>query len=200
MKKYFKIFIITALLFSVTGMSKLLAQPFNLDDRIQPTELNLVTYKKGDPKASGHINVTTVTQTQDTMYFFVKGLSMYSPAYFGITGDDHAAVINVTLNKENWHQANKKGETDDKGHWETSFKTEGDFGIMVVPKVKPAKYTLVTWVGDEAKDVGVITPFTNAKITAAGGNFFKNNLLYIVAGIAVVLLVLVIILFMKKKK
>lgn len=201
MKKHFKFIIIIALLFFSTGVSKVMAQPFNLDDRIQPTELTLVPYKKGDAKASGQINVTTVTQTQDTMYFFVKGLSMYSPAYFGITGNDHAAVINVSLNKENWHQANKTGQTDDKGHWETNFKTEGDFGIMVVPQTKPAKYTLVTWVGDEAKDVGISTPFGNAKATAAGGsNFFKNNLLYIVGGLAAVLLVMVIVLIMKRKK
>src|ERR1700704_5194459 len=91
------------------------AQPFNLDDNIKPVELTLVNYKKDDPKAKGMINVTTVTQVKDTLYFFIKGFSMYSPAYFGITAEDGSSPIQVTLNKENWHQANKSGETDDKG-------------------------------------------------------------------------------------
>lgn len=174
------------------------AQPFNLNDNIKPVELMLVDYKKDDPKAKGKINITEITQVQDTLYFFIKGFSMYSPAYFGITAEDHAAPIQVTLNKENWRQANKNGETDDKGHWETSFKTEGDFGIMVVPKTKPAKYTLVTWVGAEAKDVGVASPFSGTASGESGG-FFKKYLWYMVGGI-VVLLAILFFIFKRKKQ
>jgi LPXTG-motif cell wall-anchored protein len=101
------------------------------------------------------------------------------------------------LNKENWHQANKSGETDGKGHWQTSFKTEGDFGIMVVPKTKPAKYTLVTWMGKEAKEVGVSSPFSD-KAPGADGGFFKKNLLYIVIGAVVLLGILFFVLKRKK--
>ena len=174
------------------------AQPFNLNDNIKPVELTLVDYKKNDPKAKGKINITEITQVKDTLYFFIKGFSMYAPAYFGITAEDHGSPIQVTLNKENWHQANKSGETDDKGHWEASFKTEGDFGIMVVPKTKPAKYTLVTWVGAEAKDVGVASPFSGTAPTAEAG-FFKKYLFYIIGG-AVVLLVLLFFVFKRKKQ
>ncbi len=173
-------------------------QPFTLND-ITPIELNLVNYKRDDPKEKGRINVTSVTQVKDTMYFFVKGLSMYSPAYFGITSVKGSAPIVVNLNKENWVQPNQSGETDDKGYWHASFKTEGDFGIMVVPKEKPANYTLVTWVGDEAKDVGVTSPFKEGGAAEPGsGNFFTKNIVYIILG--VVILGLLLFIFLKLKK
>lgn len=174
------------------------AQPFNLNESIQPVELNLVDYKKDDAKAKGRINVTEVTQVKDTLYFFAKGFSMYSPAYFCITAEDPSSPIQVTLNKENWHQANKTGETNDKGVWEASFKTEGDFGIMVVPKTKPAKYVLLTWNGDEAKDVGISSPFSDAAIAKTNESFLKKNLIYIIGGI-VLLLVISFLVFKRKK-
>lgn len=174
------------------------AQPFNLNDNIQPVELNLVDYKKDDAKAKGRINITEVTQVKDTLYFFAKGFSMYSPAYFSITAADTTAPIQVTLNKENWHQANKTGETNDKGFWESSFKTEGDFGIMVVPKSKPAKYTLLIWNGDEAKDVGIASAFTTASATQSGQGFLQKNLIYIIIG-ATLLLVISFIVIKRKK-
>ena len=175
------------------------AQPFNLNDNIQPIELQLIDFKKDDAKQKGRINVTEVNQEKDTMYFFVKGLSMYSPAYFGLTAVNGSAPIAVSLNKENWLQANKTGETNDKGYWEASFKTEGDFGIMVVPQQKPAKYTLVTWVGDEAKDVGVSSPFKEGgAASSGGGNFFSKNIIYLLGG--AVIIALLLILFFKRKK
>ena len=192
-------FVFCSLVLAVLLCDKAMAQPFNLNDAIQPIELNLVNYKKDDPVAKGRINVTEVTQVKDTMYFFIKGFSMYSPAYFGITSVNHASPIAVNLNKENWAQANQSGETDNNGYWHTTFKTEGDFGIMVVPKEIPATYTLVTWVGDEAKDVGVVSPFKEAGAPAGGGsNFFTKNIVYIIGG-AVILLLLGIIIFKRKK-
>jgi LPXTG-motif cell wall-anchored protein len=174
------------------------AQPFNLNDNIQPVELNLVDYKKDDAKAKGRINMTEVTQVKDTLYFFARGFSMYSPAYFSITTEDASSPIQVTLNKENWHQANKTGETNDKGFWEASFKTEGDFGIMVVPKTKPAKYVLLTWNGDEAKEVGISSPFSDTAVAKTNESFLKKNLIYIIIG-AVLLLALLFIVFKRKK-
>ena len=174
------------------------AQPFNLNDNIQPVELNLADYKKDDLKAKGRINVTEITQMKDTLYFFARGFSMYSPAYFCITAEDPSSPIQVTLNKENWHQANKTGETNDKGFWEASFKTEGDFGIMVVPKTKPAKYVLLTWNGDEAKEVGISSPFSDSAVSKTNEGFLKKNLLYIIGGV-VLLLVIFFIVFKRKK-
>ena len=178
------------------------AQPFNLNERVQPIELNLVDYMKTDSMAKGRINATQITQTSDTMYFFVKGLSIYSPVYFGITTDSSAGNIKVNLNKDNWHMISQTGETGDKKHWETNFKTEGDFGIMIIPETKPADYSLVVWVGDEAKEVGIPSIFKNDKSSATTsasgkGNFFKNNLIYIIIGL---LVVIIGFLFLKLKR
>lgn len=178
---------------------QLKAQPFNLSENVVPTELTLVDYKKDDTLRKGKINITEVTQNKDTAYYFVKGLSMYSPVYFGLTANAEAGNIKINLCKDNWHQANQNGETGDKGHWDAKFKTEGDFGIMVIAEKKPADYSIITWVGDEAKDVGIASPFKNAddKTTKNSGGFLKNNFMYLIIGL---LLVIVAILFFKMKK
>jgi hypothetical protein len=177
------------------------AQPFSLDERIQPTELNLVDYKKDDTLRRGRINITEVTQNKDTSYYFIKGTSMFSPVYFGLTTKAEAGNIKINLCKDNWHQVNQNGETGEKGHWQANFKTEGDFGIMVIADKIPADYTMITWVGNEAKDVGITDPFKDPGSKAAsakkGSNFFKDNLLYIIIGL---LVVVIGVLFFKMKK
>jgi len=188
------------IVFMLLANEKLVAQPFNLDDRIQPTELNLVDYKKTDTLRKGRINMTQVTQVKDTSYYFVKGLSMFSPVYFGLTSKAESGNLKVNLCKDNWHTANLDGETGEKGHWESTFKTEGDFGIMVIAENKPADYSIIVWTGDEAKDVGIASPFTEGgeKVKAkGGGNFIKDYGLYIIIAL---LLVIVVVLFLKKKK
>lgn len=202
MEKMIRKFILTGSLFCgfITSAN---AQPFSLDERVKPTELNLVDYKKTDTLRKGRINITEVTQHQDTAYYFIKALSMYSPVYVGLTAKPEAGNIKINLCKDNWHAINRNGETGDKGHWQETFKTEGDFGIMVIADKKPAGYTLVVWVGDEAKDVGIASPFKDADSKAAvtgkkgGGNFLKNNLMYIIIGL---LLVVIGFLFFKMKK
>ncbi len=176
------------------------AQPFSLDDRIQPTELNLVDYKKTDTLRKGRINMTEVTQNKDTSYYFVKGLSMFSPVYFGLTTKAEGGNIKINLCKDNWHSINQNGETGDKGHWQANFKTEGDFGIMVIAEKKPADYSMIIWVGNEAKDVGITDPFkdTDGKVSSGKkGNFLKDNFMYIIIAL---LVVIIGILFFKMKK
>ncbi len=125
---------------------------------------------------------------------------MFSPVYFGLTTNAEAGNIRINLCKDNWHQVNQNGETGDKGHWQANFKTEGDFGIMVIPDNKPADYSIIVWVGDEAKEVGISSPFREDEKVAGGkkgGGFIKKNLVYILAGLV---LVLAVLLFLKKKK
>ena len=177
----------------------LAAQPFNLDENVKPVELNLYPFNPPDqPKAKGRLNVTQITQVKDTLYFFAKGMDIYSPAYIGITCKDKNSPLDVRLCKGNWHQFSREGTTGNGGHYELSFKTEQDFGIMVIAHNKPAEYSLMVWSGDEAK-IEIPTVFSNDKSTAAGGGgggFFKKNMLYIIIGL---LVVVVGFLFIKLK-
>ncbi|MBL0232957.1 MAG: hypothetical protein IPQ08_04740 [Chitinophagaceae bacterium] len=183
--------------------SKADAQPFNLDDRIKPVELNLFPFSPPDqPKAKGRLNVTQVTQQKDTLYFFAKGASIYSPVYVGVTTSDKDHPIEVRLCKNNWSDFSRQGSTGSEGHWEDKFKTEGDFGIMVIAANKPAEYSLTVWNGDEAK-FELPTVFSNDKTaldSKGGGSFLKNNLLYIVIGALVVLVAFLIFKLKTKKK
>src|SRR5688572_17727791 len=109
----------------LAGNIKISAQPFTLDERIKPKQLKLVDYRKDDPKRKGRVNITEVTQESDTLYYFVKDISIYSPVFFSITSADAGVPVKVNLSKENWVQPHRSGETNDKGRWEAKFKTEG---------------------------------------------------------------------------
>lgn len=177
------------------------AQPFTLDENIKPVELKLVKYHPDNEIGQGMICVTDVTQTRDTLYFFIKGFSIYSPSYAGITATKGSDKIDIGLYKENWRKPDAAGITDSKGHWEKGFKTEGDYGIMVVPSSLPASYSLVIWTGKEA-DAALPTVF---KTTGSAGNgdnksLFEKYSLQIILGLAVLIVVLVIFLLKKRKK
>ena len=188
--------LIITLLFCST-LSK--AQPFTLDKKFKPVQLKLHKFNPPkEPKAKGSISITEVIQKEDTLFYFVKGASIYSPIYVGLqSGDSTNSTIEISLHKLSWKRAERSGTTDATGHWEQQFKTENDFGIRVIVKEKPTAYTLMVWVGDEVK-MELPTVFKKGAIPK-DGNFFKDNLLYIIiAGLVMVLLILFIKL--KKKK
>lgn len=179
----------------ITGLK---AQPFTLDS-MKVTELNLYDYKPANVKVKGRLNVTTVTQVVDTMYYFVKGLSAYSPTYVGVTATDKTKQIDVRLHKWNWHDVLRSGTTDANGHWEDKFRTETDFGIMIICKNKPAQYVITVWSGEEAKP-DLPTAFSDDKVMTKSSpvvDFVKKNWMYILIG---VLLIVIAILFLKRKK
>jgi hypothetical protein len=165
-------------------LQQLKAQPFTLDDRIQPLELKLEGYKKDDPKAKGRIVTHAARQDTDTSYYWVQGLSMYSPCFFTITASDPAADIKINLCKENWQKAHKSGTIKGKGKWTEKFKTEGDFGIQVIARKKPVRYALLVWSGDEVK-VDIPSPFKGGNAVSGGGGWLKKNMtLLLVVGLA----------------
>ena len=179
------------------------AQPFNLDTSINPVEIKLRPFKpttKDSALQKGKMNIMRVTQVKDTLYYFVQGASIYSPVYVGVTSLDPANKIKVQLHKMNWQNASRSGTTDSKGQWSEKFKTENDFGIMVIPGSKPAKYSILVWVGDEPK-MELPTVFSgDAKEEKAPGKEGKggsgNTLLYVIIA---VLAVAVGFLFFKMK-
>jgi hypothetical protein len=194
---------ILCLLLGITLLSnrQLMSQPFNLTESVQPIELNFTEYKKeGEAKAKGRVSMNTLSQDKDTMYYFIKGLSMYSPTYFSLNSSDAGADIKVNLCKENWHTAHQTGAVTGKGLWKSHFKTEGDFGIMVVANKKPTRYVLLVWTGPEMK-VEMPTVFktaTNTDLQKAG--WLKNNLLIVILGAAAVSIILFLLFKLKKQK
>jgi len=194
--------ILLLLICCITGIQGLLAQPFTLDERIKPIELNFVNINPPNkPLAKGRMNVTNITQVEDTMYFFGKGFSTYAPAYIVVTAKDKAIPLQVDLCKENWLTASRQGNTGDKGFWEDKFRTEGDMGIRIVAKTKPASYSIVVWNGEDYK-VEVPSPFTKDKVANGSGGgfmgFFKKNYLYLI--IAVLVLAIAIMYLRSRKK
>jgi hypothetical protein len=174
------------------------AQPFTLDDTIKPTEIKLEPYKTGDPKTEGRMYGASISQSEPARYFFLQGVSIYSPVYVGVTADDPSTAVQVALHKENWNQPHLRGDTGSRGHWDARFKTSGDFGIRVASD-HPAKYALLIWVGNEV-NAPMPSPFTHSKTsspTSASPASNNNLLLYII--IAALAGALVAVVFMKSK-
>ncbi|MBL0147057.1 MAG: hypothetical protein IPP48_16420 [Chitinophagaceae bacterium] len=136
------------------------AQPFTLNKNIKPVELKLVPYKAKDSIWNGKINITTVAQKEDTLYYFVKGLSIYQPIYISIASQNPKHKYEIKLCKDNWKSADRTAKLDAKGNWGMQFKTEGSFGLMVVCKEPLTNYKLLVWVGKELKNIGIPSPFT----------------------------------------
>src|SRR5690606_27652858 len=135
-----KILFLAVLVFC--GPSILRAQPFTLEPSIKPVELKLHKFNPSfEEKAKGKLSLTDVNQVKDTMYFFVKGVSIYSPTYVGIQAADPNNGVDVSLHKMAWKNSDRKGETDRDGVWNETFKTENDFGIRVIAKNKPVAYS-----------------------------------------------------------
>lgn len=183
----------------ITG--QLAAQPFTLEKEVKPVKLEFHKFNPpSEPKAKGKLNVTEVTQIRDTMYFFTNEISIYSPVYVGVTAKDKGNPLEIHLAKMNWKTPDRSGTTGSSGHWEEKFKTETDFGIMVIAKNKPASYSLIVWNGDEVK-IDMPSVFKNGadkttNVKKTGEGFFKKNGMYIIIGL---LLVIVALLFYKLK-
>ena len=174
-----------------------MAQPFTLDQKVKPTELTLQPYRGADKRLEGRLYGVEVTQTEPTQYFFVQGLSIYAPDYVGVTGEDASAHLAVSVHKETWEQAHRKGDVDATGHWNATFKTSGDFGIKVTADHVPAKYALVVWSGKDV-DAPIPSPFTRGAPHKTAQTLQANNtILYVI--IALLAGALIGVVFMKSK-
>jgi len=159
------------------------AQPFTLEQKIRPTELKLQPYGARGSRAEGRLYAAEITQTEPTQYFFVQGLSIYSPSYVGITGEDPSATLAVSVHKETWEQAHRHGDVAANGKWETKFKTSGDFGVKITADHVPAKYALVVWSGAEV-EAPIPSPFTlSAAPAQKTASSSSNAILYIIIGV-----------------
>lgn len=175
-----------------------------MDTSINPMEIKLRPFKPNNKDSvfqKGKLNIVRVNQMKDTLYYFVQGASIYSPVYVGLTSLDPSIKVKVQLYKMNWKNADRTGVTNTKGHWSEKFKTENDFGIMVIPETKPAKYSILVWVGNEAK-LEMPTVFSGEEKNdtnsgSEGKSGMSNTLLYIIIGL---LAVIAGILLYKKKK
>lgn len=179
------------------------AQPFNLEERIQPVELSWKDYvKEGSDKAKGRISLNELTQEQDTMYYFIKGLNMYAATYFSVNSAEPDADIKIHLCKENWKTFHRTGEVKGKSLWKADFKTEGDFGIMVVTNKKPTQYVLLVWTGEEMKvEMPSVFKGADEKGSSPSGKSGKsNNTLLIVGGVLALGVIGFLLYKLKQKK
>jgi hypothetical protein len=176
------------------------AQPFTLDEHINPVELKLEDHtKEGESKPAGRISVNKLTQETDTAYYYLGGFSIYGPSYVSLTSAHDSESLQIDLFKENWKESMQSGNVNGKSTWKTNFKTEGDFGIRIITKIKPSHHVLLIYTGNDMK-LNLPSPFSGKPATTAGtGSWFKKNMLLLGGG-AVALLALLFFAFKKSKR
>ena len=125
------------------------AQPFTMDEKIKPTELKLTSFTGKTAIEKGRITIVDITQKDEALYFYVRGISIFSPVMVYIVSTDKVNKLGISLHKDFWKDADKSGNTDNDGVFSSSFKTGSDFGIKIISKKMPAKYQIMVWVGDE---------------------------------------------------
>jgi hypothetical protein len=184
--------VVCVLLAGMSVARPLMAQPFTLNDKIKPTELKLTPYRAGDSKTHGRVYGAVVTQTQETQYFFVQGISIYSPNYVAVTADNPSAPIQVSLHKAIWDRPTLKGQTDSAGHWDAKFKTTGDFGISVAADKLPATYAILVWVGNEI-ELPLVSPFKKSVGSPSSGRSLGTMAIYLVVGLLILAIAAVLL-------
>ncbi len=166
-------FILTlAMLLQFIGMA--IAQPYTLDKKIKPIQLRLIPYNgdKGDSTWKGQVNFTTVTPKKDSTYFFVNGLSVYQPIFLSATGKKNN--VQIILCKNTWKMADQTGNLKQEGKWNTQFKTEGSFGILVVTTSREP-YQLFIWAGKALRGRDIGAPFKKQEVKAGSNNKTKSK-------------------------
>lgn len=185
-------FLLLALLVSTAGPA--LAQPFTLDDKIKPTELKLEPMRAGDAKIDGRLYGATITLTEPARYYFVQGVSIYSPSFVGVSAD---APVHIGVYKETWDKPHLEGDAAAGGRWDAKFKTSSDFGIKVSSDHVPATVALLVWVGNEV-NAPMPSPFAKGSSHATvAGSKMDVNILYVI--IALLAGALIAVVFMKSK-
>lgn len=142
--------ITTLLLFLLGITTTSVAQPFNLDKKIKPVELKLLKFQpKDQPK--GRLNVTKAYQLNDTAYYYCKGLSIYGITHLTVASKNRGNLVSVTLHKDSWKNVSKNIPINKNSLYESSFKTEGSFGLRIISKKAPAVYNIYVWASDDVK-------------------------------------------------
>ena len=98
MKLSFRIIAFALLVFCFICSHEISAQPFTLKENINPIELKFHPFnpsKIENEKGKGKINITEINQVKDTLYFYARNLSIYSPIYVSVDAEVPDPKINV---------------------------------------------------------------------------------------------------------
>ena len=152
--------ITTSLLLLLAVLGKVAAQPYTLDKKIKPIELKMFDYKKkGEPLMNGKIHSSVFKQEKDTAYFFVKGAGIYQTVIVAIANKKGNQVLGVTLCKDSWNKPDRMAKVEGSKTYYEKFRTEGSFGIRVIPKQAKNEYQIMVWISDEPKTIKIPDAF-----------------------------------------
>jgi hypothetical protein len=132
--------------------------------------------------------------------YSVQDLDLMQPVAVALVAADAGQPVRLEIAKGEWDQVFRSCETDGSGACEVRFRTQGNFGIRVLPaSASSSSYQLAVWVGDEARAVptNVIVPRDGG--TTGSGLGLIQILLGVIAAALVVLVVLGIVLVQRRR-
>lgn len=140
--------------------SQSIAQPFELDPKIQPFELAL----KPDLKTEGALGIAAITSVdKEPSYYFVTGHDVFQPIdiyIFCITSKEN---FSVELVKDSWNDLieRKSSSSSKNGIINLKLRAWGAFGIKILPLANAEQFSILVKAGAPIKEY-LGSPFVEA--------------------------------------
>jgi uncharacterized membrane protein YeaQ/YmgE (transglycosylase-associated protein family) len=178
------------ILFTVSAV----AQPYTLDEKITPVQLELKDDK--DHEGAQHV-LANATIENDPQFYFVKGINMFQFVDVYIFSNFGNPNFKVELVKNTWNEVEETETSRGSKNGIINFKlrTEGDFGFKVLPTGKKINYTIYVYASSpmEAHLGSAFTKATKKDIDpdsggSSSGSGGSNMVLYIILGVALLVI------------
>lgn len=178
------------LILLVAGISKSLAQPYTLDEKIKPIKLELLEDKRKGHK--GEKNIVFWSVVDSINYHYITGQDMYQFVDVLVSSIGNESPLIVELVKDTWHDVEKKQHTSSTKDGIVNFKIRayGTFGLKVKSASGNAVAYIITIIASPEEKSFLGNPFVKIKDSQMKkGGEQKNTWLYIVIGIALLVIV-----------
>ena len=185
--------ILCLIVLSTLLCNTVMAQPYTLDEKINPVLIELKDDKENKGAQHALANATIDSEAQ---YYYVKGINMFQFVDVYIFSNFGNPNFRVELVKNTWNEVEESETTrgSDNGIINFKLRTEGDFGFKVLPTGKKINYTIYVYASSPMEQ-HLGSAFTKATAKemdpdsgggSSGGT--SNTMLYIIIGVALLVI------------
>ncbi|WP_203294102.1 LPXTG cell wall anchor domain-containing protein [Luteirhabdus pelagi] len=156
--------VLATLIFMMCICSTTWAQPFTLDKDLKPFLLEL----KPNENGKGKLVITNADLNSETLYYYVKGHTMFEFVDVYVFSNYNNASFTVELVDSNWKDVvySENTATAEEGIVNFKFRDYGDFGIRIIPGDEAANITIAASTTEPSKTY-LPSPFVKMKESEA---------------------------------
>jgi hypothetical protein len=114
-------------------------------------EAKPLEFKKIERIQNGKFAYVAGTTTPIAARYVASNLIVTQPVIITLKSENPKVKIKLLVTKTQWNKAEREVSTGADGRARISFRTQGDFGMVVSSTGADKPYHLAVWVGDEIK-------------------------------------------------